>query len=939
MRVFELESLFTADTTQIAKAEKDIQATGKRIESKPITATVDGDAKGALASMDRVEQAAKRIVSKETVAKLDANVEKAEQGIDRVEKHLEYLRSVDGALQVTADIKKAEADLQRMQRQVDALKGARAQVEVAADTAQAEADLDSVADAAGDAGAESGDEFGQNLLSALSSLPIAGAVVGVAYLAGRAAWEAFNDGLQVEVSRDRLAALTGLSDVDAARIARAAGEAYANVFGDSIESNMDTARLGVQFDLIDADDTTREAQQVIQGLAGIADALGEDVQPVARATAVLLRTGLARSAQEAFDIIAAGEREGLNLGEDLLDTLTEYGSTFAQLGLTGPQAIGLLNQALAAGAPNTDFFADALRELGIRIRELTPDTADLIREVGLVPSEMRAAFTEGGPAAAAALDQLVDALREVEDPAERDRLAVGLLGTQFEDLQFDLDRLDLTTAVDGMNGVEGAAQRMFDTLSSNDATAMERAQRNVEVAVQGMQGALAVAFSDPLQEAADWVSENRGPMLQFFSDLVNGALDFGESLVISAANGTIAFGEFVSGPLRELVQTLVDIFAMPQFAMFGFETDELQALADGMGDFDETTAAAAQTMTDTLLPAIDLARGEFNDFADPEIALGHLNDTTIRLASSIDAVGYAADGATPLVDAYTIAQDGSVQAGAELEAQVRAGVDALGAQLDAAQAAGESQESLASMYDTGTSALADQLTQMGLNDDQARALIDTILATPESAVTTFESNAAAEQAGVDALADTIVTLPDGSVVVTANTQPAEDEVANAIARIQARAVMLTALATVRSSVGSGADAAAGSGVSWQAQGSVLEFYRSGGFHGLTPMAAQATMVPANTWRVVGDRSDVAEAYIPLDGSARSLSILLEAMRRFGVQPMADGGVVVPTAPSSVGSGDARVSVPITVYPSPGMSEIDLAEATGRAVARKLKQRG
>lgn len=61
--------------------------------------------------------------------------------------------------------------------------------------------------------------------------------------------------------------------------------------------------------------------------------------------------------------------------------------------------------------------------------------------------------------------------------------------------------------------------------------------------------------------------------------------------------------------------------------------------------------------------------------------------------------------------------------------------------------------------------------------------------------------------------------------------------------------------------------------------------------GLTSMQSIAQMVPPNTWRVVGDRMDVDEAFIPLDGSRRSWRILAESMRRMpGVMPMARGGV-------------------------------------------------
>lgn len=64
-------------------------------------------------------------------------------------------------------------------------------------------------------------------------------------------------------------------------------------------------------------------------------------------------------------------------------------------------------------------------------------------------------------------------------------------------------------------------------------------------------------------------------------------------------------------------------------------------------------------------------------------------------------------------------------------------------------------------------------------------------------------------------------------------------------------------------------------------------FASGGF-----MEATAQMVPPNTWRIVGDRTDVDEAYIPLDGSVRSRKILLETIRRMpNMQALAKGGIV------------------------------------------------
>ena len=67
----------------------------------------------------------------------------------------------------------------------------------------------------------------------------------------------------------------------------------------------------------------------------------------------------------------------------------------------------------------------------------------------------------------------------------------------------------------------------------------------------------------------------------------------------------------------------------------------------------------------------------------------------------------------------------------------------------------------------------------------------------------------------------------------------------------------------------------------------------------------AQMVAPNTWRIVGDRMDVDEAFIPLDGSRRSWKIMMEALTRMpGATPMAKGGIA--SAEKSVDAAQDRL---------------------------------
>ncbi|MDR6142034.1 phage-related minor tail protein [Microbacterium foliorum] len=778
LTVADLEVLFTANTEKVEKAEKQIVAIGKKIESKPLK--IDADTKGVLGSMDRVEGAAKKLVSERAVLKLDADVTRAEKNLGRAIDRLEDLHiRAEGGIDVTADVKRAESSIQRFERQLEALKRARnvVDVEVEVEEQKAESNLKRFLSMfkqrtaeAGDAGGRSltegldaatrgagqkvgdvvGGDIEDTLIDALTAIPVAGGIVIAGVAIGKAITGAIEEGLAVEKNTDRLQGLTGISEADALRLSRAAGEAYANNFGDSIESNMDTARLALQFRILDPSATTRDAQLVVQGLAGIADVLEEDVRPTAQAVTQLLSTGMAKNAQAAYDLIAAGARNGLNRNEDLLDTLTEYPALFKRLGLSGEDALGLINQGMQAGARNSDLAADALKEFQIRASEDLPNATLGFDILGMSVEDSMNKVAAGGATARETLAETLTRLREMEPGVDRTRAAMALFGTQAEDLGDSLFAMNLDTAAQQLGQVQGAAQKMFDTLASNDASKIEQAQRNIEVAADGIKGALASVFAEPLGDFADWVSQNRGPILQFFQDLVNGAIDFS----ISATEGV---GAFVAGPLAEMVEGLAVAI---KFFNWGADTSELDKLAEGMRGFESTT--------DGVVSKLESMRGQFNDFTDPLVQLGYVNDAALRTADAVSQVGYAAEGGAALINNFTVAQDGSVRASGELKAQLDASAAALLAEYDAAIAAGESQENLQARYYTTRDALLAQLTAMGMTQEQAQALIDTVLQTPDEAYTAYSSNADAEAAIVDRLTQKVVQMPDGSFVIVAN---------------------------------------------------------------------------------------------------------------------------------------------------------------------------
>ena len=187
-------------------------------------------------------------------------------------------------------------------------------------------------------------------------------------------------GLRAAARRRRLALRDALHRiVEEAREADAlciAGDLYANAYGESLGEVNDALRNVLQSGLLPEDATNAQIESITASALDLATTFDQDVAGTARAAGQMVRTGLAANAEEALDIVTRGFQQGADAGGDFLDVLGEYGTTFSELGITGAQATGLIDQALAAGIPNADFAADALREMGIIGREGGEEAAE-----------------------------------------------------------------------------------------------------------------------------------------------------------------------------------------------------------------------------------------------------------------------------------------------------------------------------------------------------------------------------------------------------------------------------------------------------------------------------------------------------------------------------------------------------------------------------------
>ncbi|NMF29588.1 phage tail tape measure protein [Cellulosimicrobium aquatile] len=746
-----LRATVELDDRAFTKKYSEVEKLANQLDKLDPTVHVDADTATAERKVEQVENRLERIVDADTVAQVDAAIGKAEANLARIEANLDALEAMDPTPEVDADITKARAALDRAGSALDELRGARAEMVVDADTSEAE---DAIGDLPGEgdkAGAEAGARLSGKIIAALATIPVAGAIVGI----GAAIGEALMSGLENEVREDRFAAQTGLDAATTAKIGRAAGEAYANNFGESIASNIDVARTAIQAGLLDPNATKRDAQQVIQSLTGVADVLEEDVGATARTVGVMIRTGIVPNAQAAFDVLVRGAQTGTNASEDLLDTFTEYPALFQRLGLDGQTALGLINQGLEGGARNSDLVADALKEFQIRATDASDASAAGFQAIGLSAEAMTAKIAAGGEGAREGLDQVLDGLRAMEDPVARNAAGVALFGTQWEDLGDAILQLDVTTAVDKLGQVEGAAASALDTLGDNSAGKIESAKRNIEVAADGIKGALATAFSPQIEGFATFVASNRTAVLTFLFDAANGALDFGRALVEGTASATEAVGDFLGGPAADLIDALADIAMAVDKATpgdqgaLGFREWADGAIAGLKATDDQLEGVADTIRTNVIENGLDPAQAKLNELAIPMLAEAQLNDATTRLATGIEGVGYAADGSKLALSEMNGMVDMSTLAGQQLDAQIQAVVGSLDEQIVAAAGAGESQDALRGRVENARTAFINQMTALGLTKDAAARLADQYGLIPDRVDTVVTANTAAAAADID----------------------------------------------------------------------------------------------------------------------------------------------------------------------------------------------
>ncbi|AWW40791.1 hypothetical protein DN051_32350 [Streptomyces cadmiisoli] len=453
------------------------------------------------------------------------------------------------------------------------------------------------------AGAETGEAGGAAIETGTQGrLAGLGAVLaGIAAAAGALFVGALTEAMEQERIVDKLQAQLGTTEEAAKEAGESAGHLYANAVSDTFEEAANAIKSTMQSGILPPDASQEQLEEIATKAQDVAKVFDQDLGGVTNAVAQLMRTGLAKDADEAFDVITRGFQTGANKADDFLDTINEYSTQFRNMGIDAKTATGILSQGLQAGARDADVVADTIKEFSIG----AVAGADSIRagydRLGIDADKMFKAFGKGGKESAKAFDDTLDALRNVEDPVKRNSIAIDLFGTKAEDMGEALYALDPSKAVGTLGTVGGAAKTMGDTIRDNATTRVNQFKRKLE---ETFVHAIGNYVIPGITRFVNYVNSNLGPAVRSstrqIGDMFSKAKS-GQGSFAPLASGARNAMSGVKGALGGAVNVVRTQF-LPWFK------DQLPKIKPVVQQVARTFGAAMQTIGDIIKRVTAIAK-------------------------------------------------------------------------------------------------------------------------------------------------------------------------------------------------------------------------------------------------------------------------------------------------------------------------------------------
>lgn len=259
----------------------------------------------------------------------------------------------------------------------------------------------------------------------------------------------------------------------------------------------------------DASDESNRA--VIDGAATIAKAYaGIDFTELIQETNEISRE-LNISNEEALGLTNSLLKVGFP--PEQLDIIAEYGKQLTEAGYSAEEVQAIMAAGVETGTWNIDNLLDGLKEGRIKLAEFGQEvpkaTKELLDGTEISTKQLQEwgkAVAQGGQGGKKAMQEVAEALMNVEDETQRNALGVELFGTMWEDQGTNITDTLLNMDNHLMSAKENqdALNQSTEQLNADPAVKMQQALADLKMAF----APLLAAIAEMVAKLALWASEN-----------------------------------------------------------------------------------------------------------------------------------------------------------------------------------------------------------------------------------------------------------------------------------------------------------------------------------------------------------------------------------------------------------------------------------------------
>lgn len=610
------------------------------------------------AAMDSAAETAKALSknedvsaeAKEALAKASTEAAEAMRELDKAQQEADAAMEAYSQTMAsgTSDLNQLEAAAERAGHAAEALAEANGRAtEATQELSDATEQASEEAEGAGDKGTDA-------IGAVAGALAGAGITAKVMEIAG-AVYELAGSFSEAEKTIVSATGATGATGRELDEFMSSSLDVYASSSAESL-NDVAVAMTSVQTATGLAGDALEEATDAALVLN---NTLGYEVSESARTAGALIKN-FGVSATEAYNLIAIGAQNGADKNGDLLDVLNEYSAQYAALGLSAEEFVSSLVDGAEAGVFSVDKVGDAVKEFNIRAKDGSDTTAEAFELLGMNADMMSEKFAAGGDTARTAFFEVVNALESMDDPLAKNAAAVGLFGTQYEDLE--------ATVLPVLAGIEGGTLEMYDAVGTlaEGASSMgdewQAAGNSIEAAFGS---AITPAVSAGSTALAGFV-QGVGEFLQEHPAVTKAitAIGVGLGVVVAGfalyAAGTAAatavtalFGTTLSAAIWPITAIAAAIAAVTAAALF-----LVDAFQEDLGEVEGLTA----TTREQYYELQDL-NAEYEEACEK---YGETSEEALRLKYQVDDLTAAYEANKQTVEEFTAEVDTLIQSHDEL---------------------------------------------------------------------------------------------------------------------------------------------------------------------------------------------------------------------------------------------------------------------------------